>query len=480
MFLRRLALTNFRCYRHLDLTLPNGTVVVVGRNAQGKTSLLEAIYLLATTRSPSASSDREFIHWDAGREPLPFARVWGEVARGGEAVRIEVRSVRQAPDDGDERYTKRVEVNHAPRRALDVIGLLTVVLFTPRDLEIVAGAPAERRRYLDVLLCQIDHAYCRSLTGFNQVLTQRNHLLRRLRDRGGRPDELAFWDERLAQHGAYVVERRAAAVAALSTLAAEVHAELAGAPDRARPLSIAYLPGLRAAAGDPAQPVLDGWAGPTAVPAPPPARAELTEGFRASLAAGRADDIARGATQSGPHRDELAFTLGGIDMRTYGSRGQQRTVALALKLAEAQLMWSDTGERPVILLDDVLSELDPDRRRHVMARVDPQQQTLITATDLGGLPAPLPDGALVLHVEAAAVAAAERDGRAVTPPVGREPERSATAGGEWPGVASGEAGTRNGEWSSTSGGAAWSATGGEVQWSPVAGDADRRAGGEAG
>jgi len=138
--------------------------------------------------------------------------------------------------------------------------------------------------------------------------------------------------------------------------------------------------------------------------------------LRVCLDAGRSDDLARGVTQSGPHRDELTFTVGGVDMRTYGSRGQQRTVALALKLAEAQLMWSETGERPVILLDDVLSELDPERRRHLLNRIDPHQQTLISMTDLAGLPPAFLAGALVLHVEGAKITAAERDGRSVTPP----------------------------------------------------------------
>jgi len=417
VFVRRLALTNFRCYRQLDLTLPCGTIVVVGRNAQGKTSLIEAIYTLATTRSPHASSDRELIHWQASRDDIPFSRACGEVVRGAEHVRIEVLNVRQSVEFGEERYSKRTQVNDLPRRALDVIGVLNVVLFTPHDIEVVAGAPTERRKYLDVLLCQIDRGYCRTLSQFNQVLAQRNHLLRRLRDRGGRRDELAFWDERLAQHGAHILDRRAATVAALETLATAVHADLAGTPRHTDALALAYQPGVRLATAPQWQPALDGMAGGAEAAGLPADRDGLAALFHANLEAAREDDIARGASQVGPHRDELVFTVGGVDMRTYGSRGQQRTVALALKLAEAQLMWSETGERPVILLDDVLSELDADRRGHVLARIDPNQQTLITMTDTAGLPSSFLAEALVLHVDAATIAAAERDGRAVTPPV---------------------------------------------------------------
>ena len=194
VYVRRISLTNFRIYRRLDLTLPCGTIVVSGRNAQGKTSLLEAIYMLSTTRAPYTTPDRQLVGWYALDDVMPFSRVQGEVMRSGETVGIEVVTVRQAPEQGDDRFTKRARLDGVPKRALDVIGTLNAVLFTPRDLELVAGAPAERRRYLDVLLCQIDRPYCRALSSYNRLLTQRNHLLRRLRDRGGDRGELAFWD----------------------------------------------------------------------------------------------------------------------------------------------------------------------------------------------------------------------------------------------------------------------------------------------
>ncbi len=381
MYVRRVVLANFRGYRGLDLALPAGSVLVVGDNAQGKSTLLEALYVLATTRSAYAGSDRELIHWDAAREALPFSRVSGEVVRATGVEVIEVVNVRQAGGPGDERFTKQVRLNGSLRRAMDVLGRLNVVLFTPRNLELIHGGPAERRRYLDVLLCQVDGAYCRALASYNRVLAQRNALLRRLRERRGERAELAFWDDRLAEDGGLVLARRAAATALLAELAEGVHTELAGDGR----LVVDYRPAL--VAGAP----LGG--------SQPAFQAALL----ADLAARLDDELARGVTLSGPHRDDLSFRVAGVDMRTYGSRGQQRTVTLALKLAEAGLMRAETGELPVLLLDDVLSELDERRQACVLDHVNAHQQTLITTTHaeapvLGRLRAPL-----MLRVAAAQV-----------------------------------------------------------------------------
>jgi DNA replication and repair protein RecF len=400
MYLRHLGLANFRCYARLELTLPCGTVVVAGRNGQGKSSLLEAVYVLATTRSPHAGSERELIHWAAQDDAMPFSRVWGEVQRVGGMDSVEVVGVLQAPDGGEPRFIKRARVNDAPRRALDVIGVLNVVLFTPRDLQIVDGAPAERRRYLDVLRCQVDHAYCVALARYNKVLTQRNHLLRRLRDRGGDRGELAYWDDQIVRDGSLVVERRLAAVAALDEVARTIHAELSGSD---APLSLTYRSSFERTddLSDPA--VLDRLAEGGARYGDARDPGSLADTYAGALAARREEEIARGATVVGPHRDDFAVTVGGTDMRIYGSRGQQRTVTLALKLAEARLMWRETGERPVLLLDDVLSELDADRRAYLLEHIDAHQQTFITTTEAERLPAGFTAGAQVLTVEDAAI-----------------------------------------------------------------------------
>lgn len=383
MHLRRLTLANFRCYRELDLPLPAGPVVVVGQNAQGKTSLLEALYVLATTRSPYAGSDRELLNWAASDEVLPFSRVSGEVVRAEGVETLEVVNVRQAGEHGEERFVKQARVNGVQKRALDMLGRLNVVLFAPQDLELVHGAPTERRRYLDVLLCQVDPGYCRSLARYNRVLVQRNHLLRRLRERGGDRVELAFWDERLTADGGRVWARRGAALGQLGELAAPIHAALTGAVD---PLALDYRPrldGLGAFMGDDV--------------------AAVQARFAAALALRREEEIARGMTLVGPHRDDLAFTVAGVDMRTFGSRGQQRTVTLALKMAEAALMRAETGEMPVLLLDDVLSELDGRRQEYLLGSIDRSQQTLITTTEPEAAALGRVGGALRLRVAGGSV-----------------------------------------------------------------------------
>lgn len=360
MYLRRLTLANFRCYRALDLQLAAEPVVLVGDNAQGKSSLLEAVYVLATTRSPYASVDRDLVNWAAAAEVLPFSRVSGEVVRSDGVETLEVVNVRQVGEHGEERYAKQARMNGAAKRALDILGRLNVVLFAPRDLELVHGPPTERRHYLDVLLCQVDSGYCRSLSRYNRVLAQRNHLLRRLRERGGDRAELTFWNDRLTAEGSLVWARRGAAVGQLSDRAAPIHAALSGAP---APLTLDFRPRL------------DGQG------AFAEGTAAVQERFTAALALRREEEIARGMTLVGPHRDDLAFTVDGVDMRTFGSRGQQRTVTLALKLAEADLMRAETGEAPVLLLDDVLSELDGQRQGYLLDSIDAAQQTLITTTE---------------------------------------------------------------------------------------------------
>ena len=425
MYLRQLSLTNFRCYRQLELTLPRGAVVLVGRNAQGKTSLLEACYVLATSRSLQAGHDRELVNWKAEQDVMPYSRVGGLVEKAGMTTQLEVVNLRQeAKADEAERYLKRVRIDDIPRRAMDLLGHLNVVFFSPQDIEIVNGPPGERRRYLDSLLCQIDRNYCKTLSRYNRMLSQRNHLLRRLRD-AGRHDstsELDYWDEGLARDGGRIIARRWRCLLDLGGMVRETHADLS--PEDP-PLELLYMRSLQtqeesdahpqlAAAGSARRPAASSTSTTAGVPDP----SKLASQFLQALRAGHREQIARGVTTIGPHRDDLRFALGDIDMRTYGSRGQQRSVTLALKLAEARLMWADTGERPVILLDDVLSELDAERRERLVMGLDARQQILITTTDVEFLPASFLGQSLVLEIENGAIVAASRDGQAVRPPVG--------------------------------------------------------------
>jgi DNA replication and repair protein RecF len=241
MLLARLSLTHFRNYHHLDLTFDAPLTLLQGQNAQGKTNLLEAIFLLATSKAVHAGQEREIVDWQASDEPIPYCRVAGQIHTDGRTLDLEVLLT---PRGDGVNYTKQIKVNGAARRAMDLVGLLRAVLFLPEDIKLVDGGPGERRRYLDVALCQIDKTYCRALSAFQQVLLQRNSLLKTLRDQEARPSpavdaQLAFWDEKLVQHGAAVVARRHNFVVELEQLAAARHAELSGGREQ---LALHYLP----------------------------------------------------------------------------------------------------------------------------------------------------------------------------------------------------------------------------------------------
>jgi DNA replication and repair protein RecF len=377
MHLTHLSLTNFRNYARLELSLPDRLTVFQGANAQGKTNLLEAIHLLATGRSPRAGAERELINWLALESTPPYARLTGEIGEGKEAQRLElVLELARNGGAGGPVVRKQVRINGVPKRALDLVGRLRVVLFLPEDVSLVAGAPSERRRYLDIALCQIAPSYCRALGEYQKVLAQRNTLLRRLRDEGGDSGQLAFWDGQMAEHGSVLLHRRAQAVNDLDRIAAERQRDLTGGAERLR---LAYLPSpdpARTSAGRP--PVEAG-----SVAYDGMAREQIARWLSSLLPGTRARDIAAGSSLIGPHRDDVAFAVDGHDLRAFGSRGQQRTAALALKLAEVRMMREETGDTPLLLLDDVMSELDATRRQAMLAALAEVDQALVTTTDWG-------------------------------------------------------------------------------------------------
>ena len=371
MHLERLTLTNVRTFRRLDLALEPGSYVVTGPNAAGKTNLLEAIALLATTRSSRTGADVELISQRALREePLPTAIIHGEVVTAAEPVTVEVvissreARGRAAAEATPPPTSRRFRVDGIARRASDLIGRLRVVMFSAADLRIIDGSPAQRRRYLDVTISQLDREYVRALQRFQRVLLQRNSLLRSLHERRGRPDELEFWDGELAASGAVMLHGRAAVLRALGSDAAARYAELA---PRAEQLAVCYQPALPEHA---ASAILEG------------AGLERVEAaFRETLEARRGDDIAAGVTRSGPHRDDVRFEIGGSAAAAFASRGEQRTAALALRLAEVGLSHARTGDAPLLLLDDILSELDAQRRERVLAVAYGVDQVVITSPD---------------------------------------------------------------------------------------------------
>ena len=376
MIITHLSLTNFRNYASLELDLPPHMTVLQGDNAQGKSNLLEAIYVLATSRSPRTASDRELINWAALSEDIPACHIAAKVQKARTNLILEIAlSARtadshQADNPFHSKHSatkpqpaqKRIKINGVVRRTMDLLGQLNVVTFSVYDIDIIGGEPALRRRYLDITDSQIDHKYLRNLQRYNRVLWQRNQLLKMLTENKANRDELIFWDQQLVETGTYLAVQREHTVAALERLAQVIHGELSGEQGK---LSLAYFRSIDKQTGK----------GDSQLK-------ETAEIFTKALAAARDKEIAQGMSLVGPHRDDLRFLINDVDVGVYGSRGQQRTVALALKLAEARFMQSVTGEHPVLLLDDVLSELDAKRRHHLLESAAKHEQVLITTTDL--------------------------------------------------------------------------------------------------
>jgi len=377
MRLTNLSLTNFRNFARLDLDVPRGAVLIVGANAQGKTSLLEAIYFLATFTSFHASSDRELINFVAGREALAVARIVADFERQDGDHRLEVRIIQETNGfNGTPRVRKEVLVDRVKVKVNEAVGRFNAVLFLPQMLSIIDGAPEERRRYLNLALAQAQAGFPEVLAHYARTLSQRNALLKQIGEAGGDAEQLAYWDEELAASGAHIIYARIQAVQELERLAARIHHELTRGGEILR---LEYQP-----AYDPLPQPRGQYALPLDAPV---SRSGLSvehirQGFRQGLKAQRAEEIARGMTTIGPHRDEVRFLESGVDLGTYGSRGQVRTAMLALKLAEAAWIRARTGQAPVTLLDEVLAELDTQRREDLLARLGDGEQTLLTTTDV--------------------------------------------------------------------------------------------------
>jgi DNA replication and repair protein RecF len=384
--LAHLSLSHFRNFARLDTDLPPGLTLVVGANAQGKSSLLEAIHYLSAGSSSQAGSDRQLIHFEA---PDGVARLVGQVERAADRLQLEIRLVLQG--GGESRLRREVLINGVKRRLSGLYGQFQAVLFLPQDLRVLEGAPSERRRLLDEALSQGDRHYARTLAEYGKVLAQRNALLKSLQERRGDGRQMAFWDEKLCRLGAELMRARAAAVLELQELAAPIHQELSRGREQ---LLLDYLPAYDPFAGQ----------GPARAGTPLAwrelAREFVQQGMAAALQQTRAEELGRGMTLLGPHRDELGFRVNQVDLRLYGSRGQNRTAVLALKLAEVEWLRRRTGEDPVLLLDEVLAELDPERRQDLLARVMSAEQVVLTAADLGLFDREFLDRANLWRIEA--------------------------------------------------------------------------------
>jgi DNA replication and repair protein RecF len=378
MFLKHLSLTNFRSFTRLDVDLPQRVILLVGANAQGKTSVLEAIYFLAAFTSFQTHADRQIVNFhEAKNNSLTVTRLVADYPRGRSRHRLEARLILEPTGVvTGQRLRKEVLLDGVKRHVNEVIGHFNAVIFVPQMSQIVEGAPEDRRRYLNLALAQSTPAYARFLSEYNQALTQRNALLKTLGDRGGSPEQLEVWDEALARIGSQIVFWRIEAVQQIEHLAARVHHELTHGMEILR---LSYEPAF-----DPL-PKPGGQLGlkmPTVLDRSGMSLKEIQTGFREQLRRLRSEEIARGVTTIGPHRDDLRFLANDIDLGNYGSRGQVRTTMLSLKLAEVHWMKERTGEWPVILLDEVMAELDLQRRADLLKYMGETEQVLFTTTDL--------------------------------------------------------------------------------------------------
>ncbi|HMS58748.1 MAG TPA: DNA replication/repair protein RecF [Tepidiformaceae bacterium] len=360
VFIFDLEIVNYRNYGRSRIRLDRGINLVVGDNAQGKSNLLEAIYLLSTLRSSRASSDADLVRRDLLHTEFPVARLATQVERSAGNLMLEVAIVGRTTD-ASHRAGKRVRVNGVPRRASEAVGQLAAVLFTTLDIDIAAGPPLLRRRYLDMMISQVDRGYLRAMQKYARVLQQRNSLLKRVQSREASASELNFWDQELAHSGGIIMQARADA---LGHLVPQAQFHMDRLSDGLETLSMTYRPAVGG---------LDEHDCPID-------ETEWTARMLRALAGLRTREIHAGATLVGPHRDDVIVEINALPA-DFGSRAQQRTAALSMRIAEASYLRRALGDDPVVLLDDVLSELDARRRRGVMEFLDTFQQTIVTTAE---------------------------------------------------------------------------------------------------
>lgn len=336
MNIRSIELKNFRNYENLEISFDEGTNILFGDNAQGKTNILEAAYMSGTTKSHKGSRDREMIRF--GEEEAHLKTV---VVRGGREYQIDMHLKKNR--------AKGIAIDKIPiKKASELFGILNIVFFSPEDLNIIKNGPAERRRFLDSELCQLDRIYLADLTNYNKILAQRNKLLKDMIYRPSLSDTLPVWDMQLIETGKKIIRRRKQFVDELREIVSDIHYRISGGKEE---LFLKYEPNID------------------------------DTFFEDELSRAKEKDKKLCQTSVGPHRDDLLFSIGDVDIRKYGSQGQQRTSALSLKLSEIELVRKSISDTPVLLLDDVLSELDSSRQNYLLNNIS-DTQTIITCTGL--------------------------------------------------------------------------------------------------
>ena len=338
MYIESLELKNYRNYQNLQLDFDKGTNIFYGDNAQGKTNILESVYLCGTTKSHRGSKDKEIIRF--GEEESHIRMM---IRKDELSYKIDMHLRKNK--------AKGVAINGLPiKKARELFGIVNLVFFSPEDLNIIKNGPGERRRFMDLELCQLDQIYLTDLAGYNHIVNQRNRLLKDLYMNPSLKETLDIWDMQMLQYGTKIINKRKDFVRDLNQVIQDIHHNLTGGIEH---LEVVYEPSTEA------------------------------EDFENVLKKNRERDIRMKMTSAGPHRDDLSFVVNGIDIRKYGSQGQQRTAALSLKLSEIKLIEEETGEKPVLLLDDVLSELDNQRQSFLINSLG-ENQMFITTADISG------------------------------------------------------------------------------------------------
>lgn len=336
MIIKSIELKDFRNYDNLNIRFSPQTNIIFGDNAQGKTNILEAAYVSGTSKSHKGSRDKEMIRFGCEE-----AHIRTKVLKGDREYQIDVHLRKNRK--------KGAAINRMPiRKVSELLGILNIVFFSPEDLNIIKNGPSERRRFIDVELCQLDKIYLSDLSNYNKVLAQRNMLLKDLYHQPELEGTLEVWDEQLLTYGKRIIARREKFIERLAPIMHKLHEVISGGRED---LIAAYDPNVGA------------------------------DNFEKELAKSRTKDMKLAQTSVGPHRDDIRFKIKDIDIRRFGSQGQQRSCALSLKLSEIRLVEQATGEMPVLLLDDVLSELDANRQNYLLDNLN-QTQTIITCTGL--------------------------------------------------------------------------------------------------
>lgn len=336
MIIKYLELSDFRNYETLSISFDKGTNILFGDNAQGKTNILEAIYVSATTKSHKGSKDKEIINFNKEE-----AHIRTYLEKEDVEYRVDMH-LRKNKSKGIAIDGQKI------KKAADLLGLLNVVFFSPEDLSIIKNGPAERRRFADMELCQLDSFYLYNLNNYNKIINQRNKLLKDMYFNQNLKETLNIWDSQLVSYGSKIIEKREAFAKQLCEIIGDIHKKLSGGKEE---LIVKYEPDVK------------------------------VDDFELKMKENQEKDIRFKLTSTGPHRDDFSFLVNGIDIRKYGSQGQQRTAALSLKLSEIELVKKITKDTPLLLLDDVLSELDSNRQNYLLNSIG-DIQTIITCTGL--------------------------------------------------------------------------------------------------